>query len=51
MCQSANLVCHHRASHHWLANAVLLRLALLITGRRISLDVESDARRAEVSAN
>ena len=27
------IVRHHRASHHWLANVVLLRLALLITGR------------------
>jgi hypothetical protein len=29
-CEPANVVCHYRASHHWLANVVLFRLALLI---------------------
>jgi hypothetical protein len=35
MCQAANIVCHHRTSHTWLTNVVLVRLAVLITGRRI----------------
>jgi hypothetical protein len=33
MCQPAGIIRHHRASPPWLANVVLIRLALLITGR------------------
>jgi hypothetical protein len=36
MYQAANVVCYHRASHPWLTGVFLVRLALLITGRRVS---------------
>jgi hypothetical protein len=35
--------------HPWLANVVLLRPTLLITRRRIFLDVKSNARTTDVS--
>jgi hypothetical protein len=35
MCDPADVVCHHRASHPRLTGVVVVRLALLITGRRV----------------
>jgi hypothetical protein len=37
--------------YYWLANVVLVRPAFLITWRRVFLDIASDARTTEVSAD